>query len=103
MLLLIREGDEVVNVPIINGPEDVGLPPHSAILVQLRGRLPEDLGAVGAGGRGLPASEAEAAAKGLAAVEEGGFGARWSWRRQSGADGGCKSYSMQIRLRESHI
>ena len=101
MLLLIREGDQVVNVTL--GPEDVGLPPHSAVLVQLRGRLPEDLGAVGAGGRGLPASEAEAAAEGLAAVEEGGFGARWRWRRQSGADGGCKSYLMLIRLQESHI
>ena len=77
-----------MNVPIPLGPEHIGLPSHGAVLVQLGGRLPQNLGAVGAGGRCLPAFEAEAAAEGLAAVEEGGSGTKYRWRRQLGANGG---------------
>ena len=75
-LLLVGEGDQVVQFPALLVSECVCRPPHPAFLVQLGGRLPEDLrAAAGAGRCGLPASEAEAAPEGLSAVGEGCLGA----------------------------
>ena len=93
-LLLIGEGDQVVQFPALLVPECVCRLPHPAVLVQLGGRLPEDFCATAArtGRGGLPASEAEAAPEGLSAVDEGGLGARLRWRWQFGAFGGCQRY-----------
>ena len=43
MLMLIGEGDQVVKVPIVLGPECIDLPPHAALSAPFGGRLPEDL------------------------------------------------------------
>ena len=73
--MLVREGDDVVDVRRGLRPEGVGLPPPLALRSEARGVLPEDLD-VGARRRGLPTVQTEAAPEGVAGVDEGGGATR---------------------------